>query len=72
MDIYDFCNLCTDDGELVAIYDFTTEEEIFCGSMSDAMLEDWTYYEVLSFDICKHDERGVYLVLNIETESEDE
>ena len=72
MDVYDFCNLCTDDGTIVAVYDFAAGDEIFCGTMSDAMWEDFSNCEVLSFDICPPDGRGVSLILNIETEDDDD
>lgn len=68
MNVYDFCNLCTDDSTIIAVYDFTSEDEIFCGSMRDAMWEDFSDCEVLSFDICPPDGRGVSMILNIETE----
>jgi len=72
MDVYSFCELCTDGGALIAVYDLTTEEEVFCGTMDDARWEDFSECDVLSFDICPPDGRGVTLILNIETEEGDE
>ena len=71
MTIYDFCYLCTDDSVEIAIYDFTTEEEIFTGSLRDADFEHGDL-EVLSFDITPPDSRGITLILNVETESEED
>ena len=72
MDIYDFLGLLIDDDSLVAIYDLTTGEEVFCGEANDAKFCDYGDYEVLSFDLCPQgsDPRGVLMVLNIETEEE--
>lgn len=67
MSVYDFLNLAIDDGEEVRIYDFTAEEEVFCGSARDAMF-DFGEYEVMSFDIDRNAE--AILCLNIETEEE--
>lgn len=66
MNVYDFCDLCTDDGAPVRIYDMNPaiENEVFSGAMRDAMLySDWECYEVVSFDL--DPEAG--LVLNIDT-----
>ena len=70
MTIYDFLYLLTDDSALVAVYDLTLEGECFCGEARDAMDGAFCDYEVLSFDLCNDDPRGVLLVLNIETEDE--
>ena len=71
MNIWDFVDLLTDDSETVSVYDFTTEEEIFCGEAREARYEDFNECEVLSVDLCHDDPRGVLLVLNIETEEEE-
>lgn len=70
MSVYDFCYLCTDDGAIIHIYDMNDNvgEEVFTGTTYDAMLSDYAYCEVSSFDLDK--EYG--LTLNIETESEEE
>lgn len=65
MTIYDILFLLTDDSVTVAIYDMTAEDEIFCGSASDAMM-DFGDYEVSSFDL----DPVVGMILNIETEEE--
>jgi len=72
MDINEFVSLLTDDGVTIAVYDFTVGDEIFCGDARDAEYEDFSDCEILSIDICPPDSRGVTVVLNIETESEDE
>lgn len=74
MSIYDFCGLLTDDGETIAVYDYTREDEIFRGSARDTMFESFSDYEILAIDIvpdCDRKKTGVSLVLNIETESDD-
>lgn len=65
MDVFDFCNLCTDDTAEVRIYDMNpaVENEVFKGSMWDAEQSAFSDYEVLSFD---HDPREG-LILNIDT-----
>ena len=72
MDIYEFVSLLTDDSATIAVFDFTTEEEIFCGTARDAQFEDFSDCEIMSIDIIPSDSRGVSVILNIETESEDE
>ena len=64
--VYDFCNLATDDSQDVCIYDLSTMEEVFKGTMYEAMLSDYADYEVLSFDLGYTED--VYMCLNIETE----
>ena len=71
MSIWDFLHLLTDDSALVAVYDMTSEDEIFCGEARELLFEDIRECEVLSFDLCHDDPRGVLLVLNIETEELD-
>lgn len=65
MNVYDFCNLCTDDGAPVRIYDMNPaiENEVFNGPMSDVDFSAWVDYEVLSFDL--DPEAG--MILNIDT-----
>ena len=72
MNVYDFLYLLTDDSEMIAIYNLTTEEEVFCGEARDAMDGDFCGCEVMSFDVCRGDPRGVVLCLNIETEEEED
>lgn len=71
MDIYDFVNLLTDDSAVVAVYDYTTEEEVYCGEARDLLYEDIRDCEILAVDLCSGDPRGVVLILNIETEKEE-
>ena len=71
MDIYDFVNLLTDDSPVVAVYDYTTEEEAYCGEARDLLYEDIRDCEILAVDLCSGDPRGVVLILNIETEKEE-
>lgn len=72
MDIYDFVGLLTDDSAVIAVYDYTAEDEVFCGEARDVLYEDIRECEVLAVDICAGDPRGVVLILNIETEAEEE
>lgn len=73
MDIYDFCNLCSDDSVTVAIYDYTTGEEVYKGELREAAFGDFGDYEIVAIDLVypniQHD---VSIILNIETESEEE
>lgn len=65
MDVFDFCNLCTDDTAEVRIYDMnpSVENEVFKGSMRDAQQSAFSDWEVLSFDLDPREG----LILNIET-----
>ena len=72
MDVYDFCYRCTDDCWIVAIYDMRTEEEVFHGSMRDAMDSDFAFCDVLSFDLVPaFEDSDVAVILNIETEEDE-
>lgn len=66
MTVYDFCFLCTDDSNEICIYDMNenVEDEVFNGTMDEAMYSDYSDCEVLSFDYY-----GGELCLNIETEN---
>lgn len=68
MSVYDLCSLCTDDQAEVHIYDMNddVEDEVFVGTMRDAMYGDWSEYDVDSFDYTPDG-----LILNIDT-TEDE
>ena len=72
MDIYDFVTLLTDDSAMVAVYDYATEEEVYCGEARDLLYEDIRECEILAVDLCSGDPRGVALILNIETEEDEE
>lgn len=65
MDVFDFCNLCTDDTADVRIYDMNpaVENEVFRGSMWDAQQSEFSDWEVLSFDLDPREG----LILNIDT-----
>lgn len=65
MDVYNFCNLCTDDSVPARIYDMNPaiENEVFSGTMREATYSAWEGYEVFSFDL--DPEAG--LILNIDT-----
>jgi len=64
MPVYDFCALCTDDSVDVSIYDMNeaVEQQIFSGSMRNAMESEWADFEVDSFDLTPDG-----LCLNIDT-----
>ncbi len=64
IDVYGFLVLCTDNSTPVTIYDMNVGDNIFTGSIIDAMFE-YGSYEVLSFD-SPSDTNGV-LTLNIDT-----
>lgn len=70
MSIYDWVYLLTDDSIDVAVWDFTTCEEVFCGSAADASFE-FGDYELDSVDITPPDSRGVTVILNITIEEGD-
>ena len=67
IDVYDFCNLCTDDSIEITIYDFYGEEEVFRGTMREAQDSSWEAYDVESFDLTPY---GM-IILNIDTEDND-
>lgn len=71
MTVYDFLMLLIEDDSMIALYDFTTEEEVFCGEAAEAIDCDFCDCEVMSFDLCRDDARGVQMVLNIESEAEE-
>lgn len=65
MDVFDFCNLCTDDTVEVRIYDMnpSVENEVFKGSVWDSEQSAFSDYEVASFDLDPREG----LILNIDT-----
>lgn len=69
MSVHDFCFLCTDDQVEIRIYDMNddVEDEVFVGTMRDAMYGDFADYEVDSFDYTPDG-----LILNIDTTEEDD
>lgn len=69
--VSDFVYGMTDDSVEIAIYDFSAEKEIFCGEAREASY-DYGEYEVSSFDVDTMSKRGVYIILNIETEEDDD
>ncbi len=68
MSIYDFCYLCTDDSVIIHIFDMNenVEEEVFFGTMRDAMLSEFAEFEVESFDVAPQE--GI--TLNIDSSDE--
>lgn len=74
MDIYDFCGLCSDDSAIVSIWDYSKEDEVFCGELRDAAYGDFGDYEIMGIDLIAPfgvmDKRGVSIILNIESEDE--
>ncbi len=72
MNVYEFVNLLSDDGETISIWDYAKEEEVYKGSARDAV-DDYGDYEILGIDLipkfCKVEET---IVLNIESEEEEE
>ena len=52
MTIYEFCNLCIEPSLCkLTIYDSNVGEDIFMGTMEDAMESKYADYEVDSFDV---------------------
>ena len=66
MTVYDFLYVFNDDYEVVRIYDTRTEEEVFVGTIRDAMYCDYEGYEVDGVDL---DKDG--MIITIETDEED-
>ena len=68
MIIYDFCYLCTDDSVIIRIFDMNenVEEEVFSGSIRDAMLSEFAEFEVESFGVAPQE--GI--TLNIDSSDE--
>ena len=64
MDVYNFCQLCTDDSAEIKIFDMSpdNEKEVFSGTIRDAMFGEYSDWEVWSFDYVEGD-----LILNIDT-----
>lgn len=64
MDVYNFCQLCTDDSAEIKIFDMNpdNEKEVFSGTIRDAMFGEYSDWEVWSFDFVEGD-----LILNIDT-----
>lgn len=62
--VYDFCNLCTEDSEVITICDLAHGEakDVFCGPLWEAMRSDYADWEVISYDFW-----GRTLALNINT-----
>lgn len=69
MDVYDFCNLCTDDSVEVHIFDMNENicDEVFCGTAKEAADSRWKYCEVESYDLNFNDK---YFCLNITTDED--
>ena len=70
MSVYEMMMLLCEDDAIIAIYDFRSEEEVFCGEAADAIDCAFCDCEVMSFDLCRDDARGVQMILNIESEEE--
>ena len=66
MTFYDFLYVFNDEYEVVRIYDTRTEEEVFVGTIRDAMYCDYEGYEVDGLDL---DRDG--MIITIETDEED-
>ena len=68
MTVYEMLMLLCEDDSTIALYDFTTEEEVFVGEAADALDCAFCDCDILSFDLCRDDPRGVLMILNIEAE----
>lgn len=71
MSVYEMMMLLCEDDSIIAIYDLNSEEEVFCGEAADVLYCcAFCDCEVMSFDLCRDDARGVQMILNIESEDE--
>lgn len=66
MSVYDFLYVFNNDYEVVRIYDTRTEEDVFVGTIRDAMYCDYESYDVDGVDL---DRDG--MIITIETDDED-
>lgn len=72
MTVYDFCYLCTDDSEEILIWDICSEQQVFSGSMREAMYSKYADAEVCSFDILHNADMSIASIeLNIEWEDDE-
>ena len=63
MTVYDFCDLCIDDGYPIEVWDNRVEDTVAVGTIHEVMNGDYADYEVIAFDAPYN---GV-LCLNIDT-----
>ena len=70
MSVYDFLSLLIEDDAKIAIYDMTLEIEVFADEAREVLDCDFCDWEVLSFDLCNDDPRGVVMVLNVESDDD--
>ena len=69
MTVYDFLYVFNDDYEVVRIYDTRTEEEVFVGTIRDAMYCDYEGYDVDGVDL---DRDGMIITIETDEEGTDE
>ena len=69
IDVRAFCWLCTDGSAKITIYDMNpmVEDNVFTGTMADAMYSDYKNSEVWSYDFV-----AGTLILNIDTSDNEE
>ena len=65
--VYDFMNLCIDDDQIYAIYDFSEDNVIFMGTIRE-LPDELDNYNVVSFDSVTNDK---IITINIDSEGDE-
>lgn len=65
--VYDFMNLCIDDGQVYSIYDFSKGGIIFTGTIRE-LPDELDNYNVVSFDNITNDK---IITINIDSEGDE-
>lgn len=65
--VYDFMNLCIDDGQVYAVYDFSKGDVIFTGTIKE-LPDELDNYNVVSFDSVSDDR---IITINIDSEGDE-
>lgn len=65
--VYDFMNLCIDDDQIYAIYDFSKGDVIFTGTIRE-LPDELDNYNVVSFDSVTNDK---IITINIDSEGDE-
>lgn len=65
--VYDFMNLCIDDDQIYAIYDFSEDNVIFMGTIRE-LPDELDNYNVVSFDSITNSK---IITINIDSEGDE-